>query len=68
MPKGYAGNERGRCEDRAGATEEVSTAKCLKNELGIEPEEAVDDQHRDFIMLDPYENHLDWNRTKQGEW
>lgn len=68
MPKGYEGNERGRCEDRAGATEEVSTAKCLKNELGITPEEAIDNDHRDFIMLDPYENHLGWNRTAQGEW
>ena len=68
MPKGYEGAERNKCEDREGATEEVTTSKCLRYELGIEPEEAVDDNHRDFVMLDPYENHLDWNRTKQGEW
>ena len=68
MPKGYPGDERNRCEDRAGATEEVSTSKCLKNELGVSPQEAIDDDHRDYIMLDPYENHLTWNRTKQGEW
>jgi hypothetical protein len=68
MPKGYAGNERNKCEDRAGATEEVSTSKCLKFELGVYPEDTLDDHHRDYIMLDPFENHLEWNRTKQGEW
>ncbi|KAL3782697.1 hypothetical protein ACHAWO_010820 [Cyclotella atomus] len=68
MPKGYSGNERNKCEDRAGATEEVSTSKCLKYELGVLPEDALDDHHRDFVMLDPFENHLEWNRTKQGEW
>eukprot|EP00956_Cyclotella_meneghiniana_P015342 scaffold23394_cov42-Cyclotella_meneghiniana.AAC.9 len=68
MPKGYPGDERNKCEDRAGATEEVSTSKCLKYELNILPDEAIDDHHRDYIMLDPYENHLKWNRTEQGEW
>ncbi|KAL3798976.1 hypothetical protein HJC23_005115 [Cyclotella cryptica] len=68
MPKGHLGPERGKCEDRNGATEEVSTSLCLKKELGVVAEEAIDDQHRDFVMLDPYENQLGWNRTKQGEW
>ena len=68
MPKGYTGEERNKCEDRAGEGEELTTSKCLKLELGVEPEEAIDDNRRDFVMLDQYENHLDWNRTKQGEW
>lgn len=67
MPKGYMGNERNKCEDRSGATEEVTTSKCLRYELKVEPEEAIDDNHRDFFMTSSYEDHLDWNRTKQGE-
>jgi hypothetical protein len=67
MPKGYMGDERNKCEDRSGATEEVTTSKCLRYELKVEPEEAIDDNHRDFFMTSSYEDHLDWNRTKQGE-
>ena len=68
MPKGSHGVERNKCEDRAGEEYELTTAKCLQQELNIEQEDAVDDNHRDFMMVDNYENHLDWNRTKQGEW
>jgi hypothetical protein len=68
MPKGFMGPERGQCEDRNGATEEISTNLCLKEGLGVVAEETIDDKHRDFVLVDPYHNHLEWNRTKQGEW
>ncbi|KAL7460337.1 hypothetical protein ACHAXS_000796 [Conticribra weissflogii] len=68
MPKGYLGPERGVCEDRSHATEEVSTSLCLKEGLGVTAEAARDGDLREFVMLDPYHNQLTWNRTEQGEW
>eukprot|EP01082_Thalassiosira_pseudonana_P005527 g4848.t1 g4848 contig18:57135-58478(-) len=68
MPKGYKGDERGKCEDRAGATEEVSTSLCLKDKLDVTAEAARDEEMREYVMVDPYHNHLTWNRTEQGEW
>mmetsp|Transcript_28324 Transcript_28324/g.58023 ORF Transcript_28324/g.58023 Transcript_28324/m.58023 type:complete len:444 (-) Transcript_28324:237-1568(-) len=68
MPKGYMGPERGVCEDRSHATEEVSTSLCLNDGLGVTAEAARDGDLREFVMLDPYHNQLTWNRTEQGEW
>ena len=68
MPKGYKKGERGKCEDRAEASEEVTTSLCLKQKLGIDAEPARDDQLREYITVDKIHLQLDWNRTKQGEW
>jgi len=68
MPKGSKKGERGKCEDRAHATEEVTTSTCLREHLKIEPEAARDDQMREYITIDKYPLVLAWNRTEQGEW
>lgn len=68
MPKGSTKGERGECEDRAHATEEVTTSQCLRDHLNIEPEAARDDQLREYITIDQYHLVLTWNRTEQGEW
>ena len=68
MPKGSTKGERGKCEDRAHATEEVTTSQCLRDHLHIEPEPARDDQLREYITIDKYPLVLSWNRTEQGEW
>ncbi|KAL7535674.1 hypothetical protein ACHAXR_006657 [Thalassiosira sp. AJA248-18] len=68
MPKGYGGSDRGRCEDRPQASEEISTAMCLKKGLNVTVEPMRDDELREYVMVDPYHNHLTWNRTEQGEW
>lgn len=68
MPKGYTGVERNKCEDRPRASEEISTSLCLKVGLNVEAEPARDDALREYVMVDPYHNHLNWNRTEQGEW
>ena len=68
MPKGSKKGERGKCEDRAHATEEVTTSTCLREHLKIEPEAARDDQMREYITIDRYPLVLTWNRTEQGEW
>ena len=68
MPKGSTKGERGKCEDRAHATEEVTTSQCLRDHLHIEPEAARDDQMREYITIDKYPLVLTWNRTEQGEW
>jgi hypothetical protein len=68
MPKGSNRGERGKCEDRAHATEEVTTSQCLREHLNIEPEPARDDQLREYITIDQYPLVLSWNRTEQGEW
>lgn len=49
MPKGYDHDERGLCEDRSGATEELSTAICMKK-AGILPEPARDALDRELVM------------------
>ena len=68
MPKGSNKGERGKCEDRSHATEEVTTSVCLKDHLNIVPEAARDDQMREYITIDKYPMVLTWNRTEQGEW
>ena len=68
MPKGHMGPERGACEDRSHASEEVSTSLCLRDQLNVTAEPARDEELREYVMLDPYANHLTWNRTEQGEW
>eukprot|EP00984_Skeletonema_dohrnii_P034009 scaffold32617_cov61-Skeletonema_dohrnii-CCMP3373.AAC.1 len=65
MPKGSKKGERGKCEDRAHATEEVTTSTCLREHLKIEPEAARDDQMREYITIDKYPLVLAWNRTEQ---
>jgi len=68
MPKGYQGRDRARCEDRPQASEEISTSVCLKKELNVSAEPMRDDEMREYVTVDPYHNHLTWNRTEQGEW
>ena len=49
-PKGGTTDERGKCEDRKGATEELSTAICLKT-LGIVAEDTQDSLGEEGVML-----------------
>ena len=50
MPKGYQGNDRNRCEDRAEASEEMTTSLCLKKELDVSPEHMIDNENRECIV------------------
>ncbi|KAL7485489.1 hypothetical protein ACHAW6_011098 [Cyclotella cf. meneghiniana] len=68
MPMGSKRGERGHCEDRAEATEEVTTSLCLKKHLNIDAEPARDDQLREYITIDKINMVLSWNRKEQGEW
>lgn len=68
MPKGSTRGYRGKCEDRAEATEEASTSLCLLEHLNVEAYAARDDELREFVSLDRYKDVLTWNRTEQGEW
>mmetsp|Transcript_24056 Transcript_24056/g.43297 ORF Transcript_24056/g.43297 Transcript_24056/m.43297 type:complete len:176 (+) Transcript_24056:210-737(+) len=68
MPKGSEKGERGKCEDRAQATEEASTSLCLKRHLNVSAYPARDDELRECISVAKYKDQLTWNRTEQGEW
>mmetsp|Transcript_1136 Transcript_1136/g.2387 ORF Transcript_1136/g.2387 Transcript_1136/m.2387 type:complete len:446 (-) Transcript_1136:1-1338(-) len=68
MPKGSTSGERGRCEDRAHATEEVTTSLCLKKHLDVDAYPARDDELREFVTIAKIKEVLTWNRTEQGEW
>ncbi len=68
MPKGSKRGERGRCEDRAHATEEVTTSQCLREHLNVTAYAARDEELREYITIDDYARVLTWNRTEQGEW
>jgi len=68
MPRGYNGHERGKCEDRAEASEEMTTSKCLEQYLNVSAEPMLEDGKREYVTVDPYGNMLTWNRTEQGEW
>lgn len=68
MPKGHVGGERGRCEDRAQATEEASTSLCAYKYLNVTAYAARDDELREHITVAKYKDVLTWNRTEQGEW
>jgi len=68
MPKGRTQKHRNKCEDRPEASEEISTSLCLYEKLNVTAESMVDDEMRQYIMVDPYHNMLTWNRTEQGEW
>ena len=68
MPMGSTRGERGKCEDRAQATEEASTSLCLKQHLNVSAYPARDDQLRETIAISKYKEVLTWNRTEQGEW
>ena len=50
MPKGYQGKDRGRCEDRPEASEEMSTSMCLKKELNVTAEPMLDDEMREYVV------------------
>ena len=68
MPKGSSSGERGKCEDRAQATEEASTSLCLARNLNVTAEPARDEELREYITIAKYKDVLTWNRTEQGEW
>ena len=68
MPMGSKNGERGKCEDRAEASEEVTTSLCLKQKLNIDAEPTRDDKLREYITIDKINYVLGWNRKEQGEW
>jgi len=68
MPRDNAKGERGKCEDRAQATEEATTALCLNQHLNISAYAARDDELREHITVAKFDDQLTWNRTEQGEW
>mmetsp|Transcript_7982 Transcript_7982/g.18001 ORF Transcript_7982/g.18001 Transcript_7982/m.18001 type:complete len:424 (-) Transcript_7982:1116-2387(-) len=68
MPMGSDKGERGKCEDRAQATEEATTSQCLKENLNVSAYAARDDDLREYITIAKYKDTLTWNRTEQGEW
>lgn len=68
MPMGSTRGERGKCEDRAQATEEATTSLCLKQYLNVSAYPARDDELREHITVSKYRDVLTWNRTEQGEW
>ena len=68
MPKGRTGGYRGKCEDRAEATEEASTSICLLEYLNVSAYPARDGELREYVSIDRYKDVLTWNRTEQGEW
>ena len=68
MPMGSKRGERGKCEDRAQATEEATTSLCLKRHLNVTAYPARDDEMREYIAVAKYKDVLTWNRTEQGEW
>ena len=49
MPKGFQGRDRGRCEDRPEASEEVSTSKCLST-INVFADPMLDDQNRQYVV------------------
>ena len=50
MPKGFQKRDRGRCEDRPMASEEISTSLCLKKELNVSAEPMLDEQMRQYVV------------------
>ena len=50
MPKGHQGGDRGRCEDRPQASEEISTAMCLKKGLNVTVEPMRDEKMREYVV------------------
>ncbi|KAL7548506.1 hypothetical protein ACHAWF_011798 [Thalassiosira exigua] len=68
MPKGYTGMDRGRCEDRPQASEEISTSMCLLKGLNVTLEPMRDDKGREYVLTPSLRPQVGWNRTEQGEW
>jgi len=50
MPKGHTGSDRGRCEDRPLASEEISTSMCLMKGLNVSVEAMRDDELREYVV------------------
>jgi hypothetical protein len=50
MPKGYQGPDRGRCEDRPQASEEISTSMCLYKGLNVTLEPMRDEEMREYVV------------------
>ncbi len=57
-----------KCMDACTSAEEILTALCLKQHLGIDAAHALDDMGQELIVVSPIEESLLWNRTEQGEW
>lgn len=47
----------------AGPQEEVGTSQCLRS-IGIMARAAVDEQHREMVLIDPPEHMLLWERAQ----
>lgn len=66
MPKGGITDERGKCEDRKGATEELSTAVCLY-EAGIRAEDTRDNGREPIMIFQPAAHFLHMPRPPKGD-
>jgi hypothetical protein len=55
------------CEDRAGATEEISTAICLFG-VGITPTAVRDDSQKELVLIDSPDNMLLWKKLRWWYW
>ena len=65
---GAKGHRAGyKCEDRAGATEEISTAICLHS-IGITATAIYDDERRELVLIDSPDNMLLWKKLKWWYW
>ena len=56
------------CKDEYTSEEEVVTAVCLKQNLGVKAQTTLDDTGKELISVGEPEDTLLWNRTEQGEW
>jgi hypothetical protein len=57
-----------KCMDAHSTAEEVYTALCLKQYLGIVAEHSLGELGDELIIVSEIEDSLLWNRTQQGEW
>ena len=50
MPKGFNRSERHKCEDRAQASEEISTSLCLKEGLNVTAEAMRGNEMHEYVV------------------
>ncbi|KAL7533422.1 hypothetical protein ACHAXR_005223 [Thalassiosira sp. AJA248-18] len=57
-----------KCQDAFTDQEEVITAVCLKEHLGVDADPMLDEMGQELVIVGEIEDVLMWNRTEQGEW